>query len=222
MNDLIDDLNMIPLSGDDLVEICCKLGKPKGSVMWTTYSDLHKRTQLFPDGVDSIFVLMQPPNSQVGHWDMVGRNTNDVFFYDPYSLSLAESIEISKQDDMLPQLIMKAIGGNESLYDENKFKHQNFGKGKDINTCGRHTVFRAFHSWMTNKQYNDFVIDPLVEDRDVKNPDVLVNLITGFLSKSDSVVEQFLMKAVASNIGLDKKISIQKGHSKTSGGSVFG
>ena len=35
---------------------------------------------------------------------------------------------------------------------------------------------------------------PLIERKEVKNPDIVVNLLTAFLSDSDNVIEQFFMK----------------------------
>jgi len=193
MDDLLDDLTQIPLSGTDLIDISAALGSNKERLGWITYDSLanvNSIDELFKGGdIDAVFILIQPPNEMIGHWITLGNNQEGLFYYDPYGLSIEEDIEITKANDRLLQLLMG------HMIDVSAFKHQKFGTdmGKEINTCGRHDAVRAFFFWMTNKEYNDKIIAPPVARKQVDGPDTIVNLLTAFLSKSDDVVEKFLM-----------------------------
>lgn len=191
MDDLVDDLTKIPLSGEDLIDIVSSLGKNRDEMKWTTYQDLHKfksLAELF-ETIDTMFILITPPMENIGHWVCLGFNGEGIYYYDPYGLSIQEDIKITRSDDVLLQLLM----GRD--VDVNTFKHQKFGtnKGDEINTCGRHIATRSFFGYLSNKDYNDRVIAPLINRKEVKNADTVVNLLTAFLSNSDKVVETFFM-----------------------------
>ena len=193
MDDLIDDLTKIPLSGDDLIDIAVKLGKERSTMAWITYTSLNdvgSINDLFKDGqIDSIFILIQPEGQTIGHWVTLGSNEYGIFYYDPYGIDIEQDAQIAKSD----RLIVLLMG---HMVDVNKFMHQKFGtdNGSEINTCGRHDAVRAFFSWMTNAEYNEKIIMPLIIRKQVKDPDIVVNLLTAFLSSSDKVIEQFLME----------------------------
>ena len=78
MDDLIDDLTKIPLSGDDLIDITTKLGKDKSKLAWITYDSLtevNSIMELFKDGqIESVFILIQPPGQPIGHWVTLGHH----------------------------------------------------------------------------------------------------------------------------------------------------
>lgn len=191
MDDLVDDLTKIALSGEDLIDIVSSLGKPKSEMRWITYDDLHKvgsLANLFEE-VDTVFILITPPMEAVGHWVTLGFNQEGIYYYDPYGLTIQEDIKITRSDDILLQLLR----GRD--VDVNTFKHQKFGsnKGDPINTCGRHDAVRAFFGYLSNKDYNNRVIAPLIDRREVKDADTVVNLLTAFLSGSDKVVSTFFM-----------------------------
>lgn len=193
MDDLVKDLTKIPLSGDDLIEIAKKLGKQKEHMGWITYDSLNQInniSELFQGEINSVFLLIQPPNQNIGHWVTLGMNKNGIFYYDPYGLTIEQDIEITKSSSKLIQLLM----GHD--VDINKFKHQKFGtdEGAEINTCGRHDSLRAFFFMLSNQEYNDKIIMPLIKNGDVKNGDVIANLLTGFLSDSDKVVKTFITR----------------------------
>ncbi len=191
MDDLNENLTKIPLSGDDLLSICEKLGKDKAHMAWITYDSLDQINnieELFQGEINSVFILIQPPMTNIGHWAVLINNAHGLVYYDPYGLSIAEDIEITKSSSKLIQLLM----GHQ--VDENKFMHQKFGtdNGSEVNTCGRHDAMRAFFYMLTNKEYNDKIIMPLIKSNDVKNGDVIANLMTAFLSESDKVVKMFI------------------------------
>lgn len=193
MNDLVDDLTKIPLSGDDLIEITTKLGRNKNEIGWITYSslnDISNIQQLFPAPVRCVFILIQPEGSTIGHWILLAKNPTGLFYYDPYGLSVEEDAMIAK-NNRLPQLL-KNIN-----VDVNSTQHQKFGKdskGNVINTCGRFTAARCFFSQLSNKEYNQKIIQPLLRNKHVDDADTFINLLTGFLSDSDKVVKTFITR----------------------------
>ena len=52
-------------------------------------------------------------------------------------------------------------------------------------------VVRSVFPVLTNKEYYEKVILPPIENKQVKDADVLINLLTAFLSNSDDVVKEF-------------------------------
>lgn len=193
MEDLIDDLTKIPLSGEDMIEICSALGADKSKLAWITYDSLQSVdniNQLFKNGeINSVFILFTPPNTNIGHWVVLGNNREGIFFMDPYGFTIQEDIKITMSNDKLLRL---TEGHN---VDVNRFRYQKLGTdmGTEINTCGRWAAIRAFMFWATNQQFED-IITPVVNRKQVKDFDVFANLLTAFLSQSDKVVERFLMK----------------------------
>ncbi len=193
MDDLIDDLTKIPLSGEDMIEICTALGADKDKLAWITYDALQNIgsiDQLFKNGeINSVFILFTPPNTQVGHWIVLGNNESGLFYFDPYGFTIQEDTKITMSNDKLLRL---TEGHN---VDVNRFRYQKLGTdmGSEVNTCGRWTAIRAFMFWATNQQFQN-IITPIINRKQVKDLDVFANLITAFLSQSDKVVEQFLMK----------------------------
>lgn len=227
MDDLNDDLTKIPLTGDNLIEISSSLGKPKNKMAWVTYTSLSQFADLnalFKDGsIDVVFILITPPMETVGHWVTLGTNEHGLFYYDPYGLTIEEDIEITKADNALLMLLRG------QMVDVNKFKHQKFGtdNGSEINTCGRHDAVRAYFSWMTNQEYNDKIIMPLVRNKEVNDPDTIVNLLTAFLSMGDDVVNKFLrstpskqLSPVTASDALNINIPLG-GHSQSRSGVVM-
>lgn len=189
MDNLNSDLTQIPLSGEDLIEICMKLSKPKNQMAWITYDglqDVNSLDDLFVGETNSVFILLTPPNEQIGHWITLGKNQHGYFYFDPYGFSIEEDLKIVRANDRLLMLLQGL------LIDVNTFKHQELGNSMETdNTCGRHDCVRAFFYHLTNRQYNDLVIRPLIDNKLVNNADTIVNLLTAFLSKSDQVVAKY-------------------------------
>ena len=188
MKDFIDALESIPLSDKDLIAIAKCLGKNPNSIRIMTYSALHdfkNLYELFSNAVDSIYILLQRVDTRVGHWVLLMKNSYGYVYFDPYSFSLIESLEITGNDNYLYQL----LNSSDSAVDENEYKLQEFKQG--ISTCGRHVVVRSVFPVLTNKEYYEKVILPPIENKQVKDADVLINLLTAFLSNSDNVVKEF-------------------------------
>ena len=195
MDNLINNIESIPLSGPDLQMMSFKLGNKK--TKWIPYSQLSQYSNiesLF--GVDrstgehkfnTVFILLQILNEgdkpQIGHWVSLSFDGSNVLnYYDPYGLSVEEDISVTGESNLLPKLL-----SGYSL-DINTHQHQSLRQNQ--NECGRHTVVRSIFHFMNNNQYNSVVMS-LIKSKQVSNPDVLVSLLTAFLSKSDEVVKIF-------------------------------
>ena len=188
MKDFIDALESIPLSDKDLANIAKCLGKNLDTIRIMTYDKLHdfkNLHELFSNKVDSIYILLQRKDTTVGHWVLLMKNIYGYVYFDPYSFSLIESLEITENDNYLYQL----LDSSNSAVDENEYKLQEFTQG--ISTCGRHVCVRSLFPILTNKEYYEKVILPPIENKQVKDSDVLINLLTAFLSNSDDVIKEF-------------------------------
>lgn len=188
--DIVSLLESIPLSGDDLITIATKMGNP--DVSWMLYDDLadvRKIEDLFQNSVNTVFLLLQIRHTDgvqsVGHWVALSMlEDGTTIYYDPYGLSVNEDLLITSEPDFILKLLK-----NRNV-DVNKFQHQDLKH--ETNVCGRHTCLRSIFHFLTNNQYNDTIIAPLIKTKQVANPDILISLITGFLSKSDDVVLKIL------------------------------
>ena len=81
------------------------------------------------------------------------------------------------------------LDSSDSAVDQNEYKLQEFTQG--ISTCGRHVCVRSLFPVLTNKEYYEKVILPPIENKQVKDADVMINLLTAFLSNSDKIVKEF-------------------------------
>lgn len=192
MISLVNGLEKIPLSGCDLVSMCSKLGNPNTCFIDDYDSLRHVRTveDLF-GGANSIFILLdifsqRDPMSQIGHWIVLCLGNNDALqFFDPYGNSLEKDLELTGEEPYLKNLL------REYKIDENKYKYQKYSD--DVNTCGRHDVVRALFHFLSNDEYHDRVVEPLLKKNLVKNADVFVSLMTGFLGCKSDVGDEKIM-----------------------------
>lgn len=192
MDDLIARIEEIPLTGDDLTTMSQKLGN--NNTHFVFYEDLAtigNLKELFGRS-NTVFILFQIREqggiAAIGHWAALIKNRHGVVYYDPYGLALSEDIALGGEPNWLDRLLRG------TRVDINKIRHQRFRK--DVNTCGRHTVSRALFYFMTNAEYDQLVIRPLIDGRSVADGDVYVSLLTAFLDESDMVVREFFMRRV--------------------------
>lgn len=202
-NDFIQQLEEIPLDGDDLIIMSTKLGNPL--CKWMMYDELAKVDNieaLFQEGNNTMFILLQiqtQNGNTVGHWismtkyDPKAKNTRGFEYghYDSYGLSVDEELSFTHAQPLLTNILTGV------KFEENRVQHQAFkNKQTDINTCGRHTVSRSVFYYLTNKNYNDLIIKPILTRSEVRDPDVMVAILTGFLPPNDDPVRQFFMGRV--------------------------
>lgn len=212
--DFIDQLELIPLDGNDLLVMSAKLGNPR--CKWMLYEDLTSAntiSDLFSDGNNTMYILLQiesTSGSPIGHWvsiiqyknNQVGNTTPDfntsgvkskrIDFdyghYDSYGFTIDQELAFTHSKPLLQNLLTGV------RLEESRIKHQAFkDKKHDVNTCGRHTVVRSVFYYLSNKEYDNLIIQPVLKDHDVRNPDVMVSLLTGFLPPNDSPVTTFFM-----------------------------
>ncbi len=182
---LVEQIEEIPLSGDDLISISRCLNMKRST--WMLYDDLSKHESvddIFSDKYEAIYVLMMirtqdPTQSQVGHWVcfIYHRDKDEYYWYDSYAIDIAEELALTHE----PNTIIK-LTKNINLMALNQHKHQIFRD--DVNTCGRHVVLRSVFWHLDNNQYHKLVISPMVP-RPIQSADKLVALMTGLTSESD-------------------------------------
>ncbi len=198
MDNLISQLENIPLDGDDLETMANSLGVSRVSSIM--YSQLKGKSleDLF-SGSDAVFILYEIKNKDgrdqskntVGHWILLVNNDKGVSYYDPYGLSISQDLHITGEPDFYSQLFKN------TKVDVNDKRHQKFRD--DVNTCGRHCVGRSIFWFMTNKEYDSLVLKPIISARMVSTLDVYVSILTAFLDKSDKVVLSFFKDKVSSH-----------------------
>lgn len=203
--DFIDQLELIPLDGNDLIVMSTKLGNSGCKFM--NYNDLVNISNidgLFKDGNNTMYILLQIESgggSPIGHWVSIidyGEGFDPRYgHYDSYGFTIDQELAFTHSEPLLQQLLTGV------RLEESRVKHQQFkDKRHDVNTCGRHTVTRSVFYYLTNAEYNKLIIQPILKDQDVRNPDVMVSLLTGFLPPNDSpVVDFFMSKARNMNQG---------------------
>ena len=191
-NKLVNKLEEIPLSGDDLLKIAECLGTKR--IKHMLYDDLQKFKnvdQLFGNDIDSIYILLQIKNQEgvgsIGHWVcfIFHRDKNEYYWFDPYGLRISEELSITHE----PAFIVDLTKG--IVVEENIIQHQKFSG--DIATCGRHCVLRSVFYHLNNDEYNKLVISPMVP-KPIREADMLVALMTGLASESDKALIQFFNK----------------------------
>lgn len=192
MDDLITRIEEIPLTGEDLVMMSNKLGNQNTRfIFYENLSGAKSIETLFADA-NTVYILFQIREqggiAAIGHWAALIQNKNGISYYDPEGLVLSEDIALSGEPDWLAKLLRG------KKVDMNKTKHQT--DREDVNTCGRHTVIRGLFHFMTNRQYDQLVIRPLIDGKLVASPDVFVSLMTAFLDDSDRVIREFFMSRV--------------------------
>lgn len=189
MQNLITQLEGVPLSGEDLVMMATKMGNPH--VRFYLYAELENIRsvdQLLGDS-NTAFILFDIKSDQgiepVGHWANVMKNDHGIMYYDPYGLSLGQDLNITGE----PPYLTNILSGHN--IDMNPFRDQKFKD--ELNTCGRHCAVRSVFWFLTNPGYQAEVIAPLRKGMFVRDPDVLVSLMTAFLDDSDKAVKAFFV-----------------------------
>ncbi len=209
--DFIDQLEQIPLDGDDLLTMSAKLGNP--DCRWMAYDDLatvNSINDLFSAGNNTMYILLQIESSTtqpIGHWVSIikynsteldqnfdrsdtsgSKKDYDYGHYDSYGFTIDQELAVTHEKPLLRDLLTGV------RLEESRTQHQKFkDKKHDVNTCGRHTVSRSIFYYLSNKEYDKLIIDPVLRDRDVRNPDVMVSLLTAFLPPNDQPIQQFFM-----------------------------
>lgn len=204
MDDLIRDIEAIPLSAEDGIEMSEKLGNP--NVFAMLYDDLKNvksLDELFEgkavgtrgsgDHINTVYILLNITNDQggqveVGHWMSLIKNQHGFSHFDSYGIDIGKELSLSHEPDLINRLI-RGI-----RVESNRFRYQNFRE--DVSTCMRHTVVRSIFHFYTNTQYHNFVISPMVRAKEFKDMDTMVACMTGMLIKADQVLLKFFKSKI--------------------------
>lgn len=146
----IEQIEKTPMSDDDI-----KNYLPNAKII--KYSELSKYSdidQILPKKKDFAILLFQDSNN-TGHWCAISKYNNLYEFFDPYGLNIDNELTWTDYDtkdslgihkpylsDMFDKTNKKVIF-NPVSYQKN---------GNDIQTCGRHCVFRILN--LMNKNMN--------------------------------------------------------------------
>jgi len=205
MDDLIRDIEAIPLSAEDGVEMSEKLGNPNVfAMLFDDLRDVNSLDELFEgkakgtrgngtEPINTVYILLNITNDQggsaeVGHWFSLIRNEQGISHFDSYGINIGKEISISHEEDLINRLIRGV------KVESNRFRYQNFRE--EISTCMRHTVVRSIFHFYTNAQYHDFVITPMVRAKEFKDIDTMVSCMTGMLIKSDQILLKFFKSKI--------------------------
>lgn len=195
MDNLINNIESIPLSGKDLQDMAMKMGNLK--TKWILYEDLARFTTIeqLMGNLNTVFVLLQiighSVKPQIGHWISLSIDDKGIVnYYDPYGLTIEQDLIITNNRDLFSKLLKS------STVNINRNRHQSIRENQ--NECGRHTVVRSIFHFMNNDQYHSLVVMPLIVSRQISNADVLVSLMTAFLDMSDDVVKMFFRSKINS------------------------
>lgn len=189
MDNLVEKIEELPLSGDDLLVMAREFDIQDAK--WMLYDDLRNYgdiRELFKDA-HVIYILMQihgDAGNSVGHWiTLIFHEDRDIYYYfDPYGLSIAEDLKITHEESYIISLMSQID------YQENVIQHQKFRD--ETATCGRWCVFRSIFKHLDNNEFDHLVVKPAL--RYVKDGDVLVSLVTGLINQTDRVLISFFNK----------------------------
>lgn len=189
MEDLITRLEQIPLSGEDLTDMAKRMGNEATRfVLYENLRNVSSVEQLFGDS-NTVYVLFdirsETGNQKVGHWACVLKNKG-LSYYDPYGLVLSEDLRITGD----PPFLQDILAGQK--VEMNTFRAQKFRD--HVNTCGRHCVVRSVFHFLSNGEYNDLIIKPIVRGKAARDPDAFVSMMTAFLDQSDRALIEFFEK----------------------------
>lgn len=137
----IEEIKEDPLGDDDI-----RFYYPNAKII--KYSELNGYghiDELLPDKNDYAFMLIEEsPNK--GHWVLLSNNDNQYEVFDSYGNPPDEWLKWNNKstNEMLGQgektlTRLLKTGGKSSVYNPVKYQKD----GSDINTCGRHCVFRV-------------------------------------------------------------------------------
>lgn len=194
-DNLINELEKIPLSFEDLYEIYNKLSNVKDKIRVMLYDDLEKIktiNELFNNGgewyVGCILLLtLHNSGSSVGHYIALVNHYDKkkIYYYDSYGLSIEQDLGLAHEHRFIYRLL---AGQNVQI---NPYRHQKFIN--NVNDCGRMCCLRLLFYHLDNIQYHNLVFKP-IKSRYHIDEDAIVSLITGLLSKSDDVLIKFFNK----------------------------
>lgn len=152
--EIINDINSQPLSNDQITNLL-----PNAKIM--RYSDLRKVNDLndiLTEPIDYVILLYETePN--LGHWITLLKYDQTYEYFDSYGNKINDplkwntkekNIQLNQDENTLINLLNKS--GYKVIY--NKIKYQK--DREDIQTCGRHALFRILNLILKNRTLDDY------------------------------------------------------------------
>jgi len=171
IDQFIKNAESISLSDSDITRLS------HGDIKTITYPQL-KDYQSLDDLFSShdFVMILYETRQNYGHWIMLSKfkdSKGEYYeFFDPYGFQPDEELQFIDENvrDNLGESdyhLSSMLHGNRVVVNHTRF--QQFKE--DVNTCGRHCIFRFLNRRMNLKQYTEFILGSLHN-----NPDYLVTV----------------------------------------------
>ena len=150
---LIRELQDTPLSSDELQEIT--------GVKVLTYRDVCSASEIDQLlGKKKAFILLYESKKNWGHYTLIFKEGNTIFFFDPYGGKFLPDEELSwtprrlrKQLSEERACLSRMLIESGYLIDYNNHRFQ----GSDTSTCGYHCALRLYHRKLSSDEYYVFL-----------------------------------------------------------------
>ena len=164
------------------------LGNDARIIKYSQLSDYASIDKLLPNKFDYVILLVELVEN-VGHFECLVRNGNNIFFFDPYGVRVDKSLlfadkqvrrELGQKYPLLSHMLNDALDAGFNVQ-FNSYQYQE--KNGNINTCGRWcSVFINFMKRADEKHknlisFNTYVLQS-AKAQEFKNLDMWVTAIT--------------------------------------------
>jgi hypothetical protein len=133
---------------------------PKSKII--KYSELKNYNnieQLLPNNKSHFFLLYQLDSPNSGHWCLVARHNNKIYFFDSYGIYPDDELSWIKKEELINLDIHEPYLSH--LFDKskmpvyyNKVKYQT--ENDNINTCGRHVTYFLMNLIEKDRDLNQY------------------------------------------------------------------
>jgi len=177
MDNIIQELESKPFSGEDLLNITDKKTKVIRYVDLKTVRNINNLFKPY-----NCFIILYETNPSYGHWVCVikhipKRGKPYIEFFDPYGMMPDKQLDYISESFLNQQGINKPLllhlfadSGYDVIYNTKQLQRY----ANDISTCGRHVSFRIIMKDLPLKEY----IKLLTKNK--LSPDMLVTYLTAF------------------------------------------
>lgn len=167
------------------------INKILGKINIIKYPDLAKYNDINKcfGNKNAFVIFFETQNKNVGHWQCMFKQNNNLFFWDSYGLAPGTEINyISKQiaiqlkeyKPVLLDLLNKAVSNGQNVYYNNTDYQQ--WKG-DVSTCGRHICTRILNDKMTEQQYYNYLTNYMRQNKLPTLDDAVTDITYKILGK---------------------------------------
>jgi hypothetical protein len=127
-------------------------------IMYNELSDYNNIEELLPNA-NSYVILLYQDSENTGHWTCLLRQNNTVEFFDPYGKYPDTQLrwvdnEVREDLGITGKFISNLFNKSKLkiVYNTAPYQHS----GANINTCGRHVVYRLLNRNLSLKDYHKY------------------------------------------------------------------